>query len=169
MSFGQQFTAFSPQSLPLFSDIPLIFPFWRDVDISCIGGGEIYYRVVSDANTLQQTRLLVQEYVSNFYPISAFIATWHQVQQYQCSSSILRNTLQAILMTDGQKSVVVFLYKDIEWGSGAQIGFNAGDRNRSFTVPGGLTPATLYMSSMSNVGRPGLFVYQVHGELANAQ
>ncbi len=67
-------------------------------------------------------------------------------------------------MTDGRRSYVCLLYSRIQWGPGAQIGFNAGDGNRSFTVPGGLTGATLHMESLSNVGRPGLFVYQVDGE-----
>ena len=171
VSFGEPFSAHFSLSLPLSSSsgIPLVLPFWRDVDISCTGSGEIFYRLASDVNTLQRARLLVNEYVPEFYPTSVFVATWHRVHQYQCHHSTLRNTFQAVLMTNGQKSVVAFLYKNIDWGSGAQIGFNAGDGSRSFTVPGGLTPATLYMESMSNVGRPGLFVYQVHGELANAQ
>ncbi len=75
-----------------------------------------------------------------------------------------QNTFQVVLMTNGQDSFACFLYEDIQWGPGAQIGFNAGDGNRSFTVPGGLTGATLHMESLSNVGRPGLFVYQVDGK-----
>ncbi len=67
-------------------------------------------------------------------------------------------------MTNGHDSIIALLYQALEWGPRAQIGFNAGDGNRSFTVPGGLTPATLYMQSMSNVGQPGLFVYQVDGK-----
>ena len=67
-------------------------------------------------------------------------------------------------MTDGELSYVCLLYKDVQWGSGAQIGFNAGD-GRSFTVPGGLTNQTLNMENLSNVGRPGIFIYQVNGRL----
>ncbi len=109
---------------------------------------------------------LVNDYVyreTRFIPTSVFIATWHQVFPFGCMHQ--QNTFQVILMTNGQDSFACFLYEDIQWGAGAQIGFNAGDGTRSFTVPGGLTSATLYMESLSNVGRPGLFVYQVDGKI----
>ena len=34
---------------------------------------------------------------------------------------------------------VFFIYGDIQWGDGANIGFNAGDGIGSFMVPGALT------------------------------
>ena len=137
--------------------------FWTDTDIT--NTGSIHYRETNDTDLLSSAlQLLPPEQRSRFRPTSAFIATWNQVPQTY-SDSDDTNTYQAILMTDGLVSFVCFLYKDIEWGSGAQIGFNVGDGNRPFTVPGGLTPATLYMPRMSNVGRSGLFVYQVDGEL----
>ncbi len=63
--------------------------------------------------------------------------------------------------TDGQMSFVRFLYADIQWGPGAQIGFNAGDGMRSFTVPGALSDATLEMELMSNINISGAFLYRV--------
>ncbi len=147
---------------------PMIIPFARDIDIRCNGSGEIYYRAVNGSGSYQAS-LLVNDYVyreTRFFPTSVFIATWHQVYPYPCfrSNNHQRNTFQVVLMTNGQDSFACFLYEDIQWGPRAQIGFNAGDGNRSFTVPGGLTGATLHMESLSNVGRPGLFVYQVDGE-----
>ena len=63
-------------------------------------------------------------------------------------------------------SYVVFIYDDIQWGEGAQIGFNAGDGTVYFTIPGALSSATLNIGQMSNIGSPGLFIYKVDGKLS---
>ena len=73
------------------------------------------------------------------------------------------NTFQVVLVTDGRKSFVFFIYGDIQWGTGAQIGFNAGDGGRSFMVPGALTNSTVDIETMSNVGRKGMFAFRVDG------
>ena len=168
ISFQSQYLDYTPDPLP-FSSSPLILLFWADTDIR--RGGSIHYRETNDTDLFSSAlQLIPSEQRSGFRPTSAFIATWNQVPQTY-STANETNTYQAVLMTDGSTSFVCFLYKKIEWSIGvdfhvtpAQIGFNAGDGNRSFTVPGGLTPATYYMGKMSNVGRPGLFVYQVDGE-----
>ena len=67
------------------------------------------------------------------------------------------------MASNGATSFVFFIYGDIQWGSGAQIGFNAGDGIRSFMVPGARTSTTLNMETMSNVGIPGVFIYRVSG------
>ena len=145
--------------------MPLIVLFWSDTDIR--SGGNIYYRNVSDDETLRQAySILIHNYTtssSGFYPTSVFIATWSEVPQ-SFTVDQLYNTYQVVLMTDGETSYVCFLYEDIQWGEGAGIGFNAGDdTNRSSTVPGALTSETLDMENQSNVGRPGVFIYQVDG------
>ena len=66
------------------------------------------------------------------------------------------------MATDGDTSFVFLIYVDIQWGSSAQIGFNAGDGVRSFTVPGALTSQTLNFETMSNIGVPGVFIYRVN-------
>ena len=43
----------------------------------------------------------------------------------------------------------------------AQIGFNAGDEMRFLTLPGSRTEAVLNISSTSNVGEPGLWIFGV--------
>ena len=72
-----------------------------------------------------------------------------------------RNTFQVIVGTDGVISLIRLLYRDIQWGAGAQIGFNAGDGVRSFTVPEVLSDATLELESLSNVNVSGVFLYRV--------
>ena len=65
------------------------------------------------------------------------------------------------MATDGDMSFIFLIYTDIQWGSGAQIGFNAGDGIGSFTVPGALTSQTLDLETMSNIRVPGVFIYRV--------
>ena len=55
---------------------------------------------------------------------------------------------------------VFFIYGDIQWGSGANIGFNAGDGMRSFMVPGALTNQVLNIDEGSNVGVTGVYIYR---------
>ena len=166
LSFRSEFLAFTPQALPFNSTVPLIILFWSDTDIR--RGGNIYYRNVSDDETLRQAySILIHNYTSSssgFYPTSVFIATWSEVPPFQSFIWRPGNSYQVVLMTDGETSYVCFLYEDIQWGEGAGIGFNTGDgTNRSFTVPGALTNETLNMENQSNVGRPGVFIYQVDG------
>ena len=65
------------------------------------------------------------------------------------------------MTTDGDLSFVFLIYTDIQWGTGSQIGFNAGDGVRSFTLPGALTNLTRDIDTLSNIGVPGVFIYRV--------
>ena len=170
ISFNQSYLSFTQQSLPVSLRLPpLILPFWIDIDIGC--QGEIYFRQATNNETLKQAKLLLYDHrpASRFNPTLVFIATWRNVRPYPCSSSSITNTFQAVLMTDGQVSYVCFLYEDIQWAmkqNWAQIGFNAGDGNRSFTAPFGLTNETQYLDNLSNInGRRGVFIYQVDGKV----
>ena len=79
------------------------------------------------------------------------------------------NTFQCILITDGTNSFVIFLYADdlIQWSQGsastvdAQAGFNAGDGIRHFTIEGSQTPAIVNISTTSNIGVPGKYMFRV--------
>ena len=74
-----------------------------------------------------------------------------------------------VLATDAfeTQTVAIFIYHDIEWGEGAQVGFNGGDGMASFTLPQALSNATISMHQYSNVGEPGIFVYPIDSELFN--
>ena len=56
---------------------------------------------------------------------------------------------------------VFFIYGDIQWGSGANVGFNAGDGVRFFMDPGALTSQALNIDEGSNVGVTGVYIYRV--------
>ena len=73
------------------------------------------------------------------------------------------NTFQAVLATDGNQTFVMFLYEDIQWASLiTTIGFNAGDRSQSITLPEFLTTeGILNLENTTNVGIPGVYIFRV--------
>ncbi len=75
----------------------------------------------------------------------------------------VNTTFQIVMATDGQRSFVIFLYDDIQGTSGgdALAGINGGDGVRSVTVPGSLSEAIMNITTTSNVGRPGVWMYRV--------
>jgi hypothetical protein len=78
------------------------------------------------------------------------------------------NTFQAVLATDGNRTYVMFIYDEIQWGSGsAGIGFNAGDKNHSFTLP--RSPCGRNLSEDSNIRRPGTFIFRVDQNFMNRE
>ena len=66
-----------------------------------------------------------------------------------------------MLATDEVQTLAVFIYKDINWGQRAQIGFNVGDGYTSFVFPEALSDQTLYMDENSNVGKLGVYVHRI--------
>ena len=70
------------------------------------------------------------------------------------------NSFQVVIVTDGQRTFVFFIFGNIEWGF-ANIGFNAGDGVRSFMVPGALSSDSLDIEEGTNVGRRGVYIYRV--------
>ena len=86
------------------------------------------------------------------------------------------NTFQLVLATDGNSSLALFLYLDdgIQWTTGddgggtnglggteAQVGYDAGDSIDYYTVPGSMTPSIVDIETTSNVGIPGMYIFQV--------
>ena len=67
------------------------------------------------------------------------------------------NTFQAVIATDGQRTFVLFIYANIQWGNNATIGFNAGDGVRSIVV----TTRPLDVETGSNVGVTGLYINRI--------
>ena len=60
---------------------------------------------------------------------------------------------------------MVFVYSDVQWGRNAQIGFNAGDSLRSFSLPESLSALTEDIELHSNVNEEGVFVVRVDSKL----
>ena len=71
------------------------------------------------------------------------------------------NTFQVVIAADVQVTFVFFIYGDIQWGDGANIGFNAGDGSRFFMDQAALTNQTVNIDEGSNVGMTGWYIYRV--------
>ena len=73
------------------------------------------------------------------------------------------NTFQCVLATSATTSFVIFLYAngEIQWDKNALAGFNAGDGVNSVTIPGSRTPNIVTITQTSNVGIPGIWMFEV--------
>ena len=85
-----------------------------------------------------------------------------------------RNTFQCVLAVVGTETYAIYLYADgmIEWTTGegginglggnpAIVGYNAGDGNISYTVPGSQAADIINITSVSNVDEPGVWVFRL--------
>ena len=89
ISFQSPFTAYIPRRFPLDNNIPLIAPFWDDVDIRRFGN--IFYRQTSNVTLLERARVQLQELFpssGSFTPTTLFIATWDRVAGFRGQSQV---------------------------------------------------------------------------------
>ena len=73
---------------PLPDNVPLIAPFWDNVDIERFGN--ISYRETSDPTLLQKANAQLQELfpsTSSFTTTTLFIATWDRVAEFEGGSA----------------------------------------------------------------------------------
>ena len=68
-----------------------------------------------------------------------------------------------VLATDTINTVALFLYDEINQGSRAQVGLNAGDGVSSYMLPEALSSQTVDLDQLTNAGEPGIFVFRVDG------
>ncbi|XP_070806122.1 alpha-tectorin-like [Pituophis catenifer annectens] len=175
VSFGNPVSQFTPDPFPLMDGRAFVAPFWADVDNRITG--EVYYRESQEQRLLQRVTADINAYFPHekFTATWAFVATWDQVAFYGSLSTKV-NTFQAVLTSDGKMSFVMLNYQDIQWISGqasggdahtglegtpAQAGFNNGDVDNYFNIPGSWTPSIINVSSTSNVVDPGRWVFEV--------
>ena len=100
ISFQLPFTEFRPRRFPLSNLIPLIAPFWDDVDIRRYGN--IFFRETSNASLLQIAYNQLQEWFpssGNFTPTTLFIATWDRVAHYVGVSQVSAYMTVLLLVT----------------------------------------------------------------------
>ncbi|CAH3144389.1 unnamed protein product [Pocillopora meandrina] len=178
ISFLVQVSQYTPDTFPLDGNRRVVASFWADVNTN--NGGEVFYRETTDPNLLQQATDDVKSvYVGQrkFRATWLLVATWYKVAFYGASGNYTKktNTFQAVLITNGKHSFVIYNYNNITWttgtasggnvsglgGSPAQAGFNAGDGIRYFNVPGSATDRIINVSSNSNVGKPGRWMFRI--------
>ena len=76
-----------------------------------------------------------------------------------------------------QRSFAIFLYADVQWTTGdadegtnglggkyAQVGFNKGDGTKFSVVPESRTANVTKMHMNSNVGKPGVWIFEITGD-----
>ena len=57
--------------------------------------------------------------------------------------------------------MLLYANGEIQWTNGALAGINAGDGVTSITIPGSLTPSIINVTQTTNVGIPGVWMFQV--------
>eukprot|EP00057_Strongylocentrotus_purpuratus_P013740 XP_011668214.1 PREDICTED: uncharacterized protein LOC583108 [Strongylocentrotus purpuratus] len=169
ISFSAAVSQFNSDSFPVANGKPIIAPFWADVDTR--NGGTLSYRQVlrsaeNDRVFLEADEIIRASFVDmrDFLSSWIFIATWDSVAHFS-SSGELRNSFQAVMVTDGRYSFVIFNYGDINWaasggGTPAQVGFNDGDGVNFYSVPGSRTAAVIDIATTSNIGVSGRWVFR---------
>ncbi|XP_070805409.1 sushi, nidogen and EGF-like domain-containing protein 1 [Pituophis catenifer annectens] len=175
VSFGTYVSEYTPNAFPLKNGIAFVAPFWSDVDNRV--SGSIFWRQTEDPVLLSRFAADLSRYHPDisFTPMWMFIATWDKVGYYGSASDKV-NTFQAVLATDGEISFILLNYADIQWTTGtgndgdiytglggipAQAGFDSGDKENYYNIPGSRTPEILNIMKTSNVDEPGRWLFQV--------
>ncbi|XP_045194321.2 sushi domain-containing protein 2-like [Mercenaria mercenaria] len=112
-------------------DIPIVAPFWADVDMENfrdVDLGEcVVYRVTNDSALLNRSAEDIREHFAgqkDFTAKQMIIVTWYKVGFYGAAGDgkTKRNTFQAVLVTSGVKSFAIFSYNKIVWTTGSNSG-----------------------------------------------
>ncbi|XP_071797065.1 adhesion G-protein coupled receptor G7-like isoform X2 [Asterias amurensis] len=169
ISFGEGTTVFMPETFPW--DIPILAAFWSDIDITTTGN--VMYRPyvrTSDSEVIFDRGEAVVRQGSDQFGFRAswmLIATWYEVPAYRTSDITITNTFQAVLLTDGAQSFVIYNYKEIRWGIApdqrewAQVGYNAGDNVTYHSVAGSLTDDIVNINERTNIGTRGRWLFHL--------
>nr|XP_043900380.1 sushi, nidogen and EGF-like domain-containing protein 1 isoform X1 [Solea senegalensis] len=178
VSFLREVSQFTPVAFPIAGDRRVVAPFWADVDNR--RAGRVFYRESQEPSMLSRASADVKTYFPDFPSFNAtwaLISTWHQVTFFGGNSNTPVNTFQVVLITDGELSFTIFQYNNITWTTGmhassggnlaglggiaAQAGFNAGDGERYFNIPGSRTADVANVEGTTNVGFPGRWVFRI--------
>ena len=161
VTFNGRVSTYTPHPFPT-SNQPMIAPYWADVDTRCGTCGNVFVDALNDETV---------------------IVTWHDVGHYSADSSNGTNDFQLVLRdassapggVDGDFDVE-FRYNRLEWTTGnasggvdglggtpAQAGYDAGDGENFFSLPGSRTGDVLELQNTSNVSTatPGLWSFAI--------
>ncbi|MGY5452765.1 nidogen-like domain-containing protein [Agarivorans sp. MS3-6] len=155
ITFESGLGGFTPQPFPI-AQQPMIAPFWADVDTRCDGCGEVYVGSPADG---------------------VVAVTWDSVG-YFSNSADKTNTFQAVLINRSDTGAgnfdVEFRYDQLQWTTGsasggenglggtpAQAGYDAGDGQNFFALPGSFSEDILDLVSSSNTGEDGVWRFAI--------
>ncbi|WKX98563.1 hypothetical protein Q1695_013892 [Nippostrongylus brasiliensis] len=140
-----------------------IAPFFAPIDTS--RGGHVTVAEVTDSDTLTRVTRSVQENYEEptFQARSVLIVTFMNVTDGKASKG---NTFQTLLINgrNANREEMTFaemLYKDMQWGDGAEAGIMTNDVSSSVTLPGSGTQGVEQLSQLSNVGQPGVWLFRI--------
>ncbi|GAB1622604.1 hypothetical protein AAOGI_26540 [Agarivorans albus] len=155
ITFESSLSGYTPIPFPI-AEQPIIAPFWADVDTGCDSCGEVYVGSPSDG---------------------VVAVTWDNVGYYD-ENSDKSNSFQAVLIdrsdTGAGNFDVEFRYDKLEWTTGdasdgenglggtpAQAGYDAGDGENFFALPGSFSEDILDLVSSSNTGEDGVWRFAI--------
>jgi hypothetical protein len=167
VSFSGPVGTFTPSAFPN-QGLPLIAPWWADVDTNNPESGRVYIGTLEVSNR------------------TAVAVTWNDVGYFPGQAD-KTNNFQLVLIdrsdVDAGDFDIQFRYDRLEWttgsasgGSGglggtpAQAGYDAGNNVNFFTLPGSRTADVLDLDDTSNVSvdTPGLWYFQIrNGEITD--
>ncbi|CAJ0599781.1 unnamed protein product [Cylicocyclus nassatus] len=140
-----------------------VAPFFAPIDTS--RGGHVTVAEVADTETLTRvTRSVRDNYDEpNFQAKSVLVVTFMNVTDGKVQKG---NTFQTLLIggvNDKQEKMTFaeLLYKDMQWGDGAEAGIMTNDVSSSVTLPGSGTQGIEQLTQLSNVGQPGVWLFRI--------
>uniref|UniRef100_A0A8C4T620 Alpha-tectorin-like n=1 Tax=Erpetoichthys calabaricus TaxID=27687 RepID=A0A8C4T620_ERPCA len=145
-----------PNMFPSYSGMDIIAPFWTDIDNR--NNGVISYQQYTDPLTLQQATEDVRQYFpGNFTATLVFVATWDRVPYYPVTST--ESTFQAVLITNGESSYIIFNYGPLTPRYNVQAGYNSMTGAHYFSIPGSFTYNINMLQSTSNINVMGRWAF----------
>lgn len=165
ISFTAPQGSYTPSPFPA-SSLPVIAPYWADVDTRSQPGGGAVYVASPNQNTV--------------------VVTWHNVGYYSGHNDKL-NDFQMTLLNRSETGAgnfdIEFRYNKLEWTTGdasqgvgglggtpAQAGYDAGNGTNFFVLPGSFSSDILNLVNTSNVSSdtPGVWTMAIrNGQTAD--
>ncbi|KAK9829690.1 hypothetical protein WJX72_007367 [[Myrmecia] bisecta] len=153
ITFREVLPVFTPFNLYT-TNIPIVAPFFGDVDTRGVNSGLCYFDIDADSGVLSKAQQRAPQETPGFMPDHALVATWPKVGYYQQHTDKTNTFQMALTWSDSptdKRTYACFYYGDIQWETGdasggsngfgvksARIGFSAGDGNatNSYELPG---------------------------------
>ncbi|XP_029102555.1 alpha-tectorin [Scleropages formosus] len=165
LTFDSAWYSYIPYHFPAFGSKDIIAPFWTDLDTR--GHGVVSYRQVTSGSVLQQATNDINQYFPqlSFTATWVFIATWDRVAYFPVTNT--ETSFQAVLISDGYRSFVLFNYGAIAPRSPVQAGYDTINSIHYFSIPTSYDSTNLAFSSNINV--QGRWAFRTDGDARNCQ
>ncbi|CAI8029843.1 Tyrosine-protein kinase transforming protein RYK, partial [Geodia barretti] len=138
-------------------------------------GGAVWFRNSTFQSTNERALTDIQRvYPSVSYIDQILIVTWDRL--HLLSQNYQTNTFQAVIATSGNETYIMYLYADglMQWISEyggitddgmftARVVYGQWLISATFELPGSETCSIIHITSRSNVGIPGMFVFDLDG------